>query len=219
MDWRHTYFAIVADTAHGPIPRPQHTVVRNATGNVLSVVDSGIDNLVTNMQAFPAFICSSGSMLVVDFDGGYSVKSTDQGATWQTYSALMPSGAYTATDGELLASSDAGSWQVSSDGGATWRKLPPLPPTNGAFYNVQGWFHTSDGSLIAAGPLHIWLLAPGATTWTDAAKLITDQYGIPTQALAISTDTSGRPLLAWSEASNQVVNGIAQPGIAYHGLK
>jgi len=85
-------------------------------------------------------------------------------------------------------------------------------------FDLQGLFHVPDGTFLVVGPVNVWRLAPGASTWRDAAKMVTAKYGIPAQVLTFSTDASGHPLLAWSQASRAIVNGILQPGIAYHGL-
>lgn len=76
-----------------------------------------------------------------------------------------------------------------------------------------------DGTFLAVGPVNVWRLAPRATAWRDASKMVTDQYGIPAEVLTFSTDVTGHPLLVWSQASrSNYVNGSFQPGIAYHGL-
>jgi hypothetical protein len=76
-----------------------------------------------------------------------------------------------------------------------------------------------DGTFLVAGPVNVWRLAPGVSAWQDATKMVTDQYGIPAEVLAFSSDASGHPLLAWSQASrSNYVKGAFQPGVAYHGL-
>ena len=214
------FFAMVAPGAHGPIPQPQHTVVSNTTGGVLSATDAGIYSLITDPEVYPEYIWTYGAMLVVSFgyNGNKYVESTDGGVTWQKYTPTLPSSSYGiwSMDSVLVAGSGR-AWQVSNDGGKTWRPLPSLPPTSSAF-SVRDIFHTPDGTFFVVGSVNAWRLAPGASAWRDATKLVTDQYGIPAEVLTFSTDEAGHPLLVWSQASRAVVNGILQPGIAYHGL-
>jgi hypothetical protein len=61
------FFAMVAPGAHGPIPRPLHTVVSNTTGGLLSAADAGIYGLITDPEVYPESIWASGSTLGVSF--------------------------------------------------------------------------------------------------------------------------------------------------------
>jgi hypothetical protein len=213
------YFAMVAPAAHGPMPRPQHTVVRNTTGGLLSAADAGIYGLITDSQVYPASIWTYGSILVVRFDGNNCVKSTDGGLTWQKFTvslALPPTIGVFSADGTELDVMNGSTIQVSSDGGVTWRHLPTLPPMN-TMYFPQSVLRMPDGTYLVLWSTHIWRLAPAAA-WQDATKMVTDQYGIAAQVLAFSADATGHPVLAWSEASRKIINGLLQPGIAYHGL-
>jgi hypothetical protein len=211
---------MVAPGAHGPIPQPQHTVVSNTTGGVLSATDAGIYGLITDPELYPEYVWTYGEMLVISF--GYSgnkyVKSTDGGVTWQKYTPTLPSSSYgiSSIDNVLVAGNGTTS-QVSNDDGRTWRPLPSLPPTSSTC-EIQCIYHMPDGTFFVMGRVNVWRLQPGATAWRDATKLVTDHYGIPADVLAFSTDVSGHPVLAWSQASRSIVNGILQPGIAYHGL-
>lgn len=217
-----TYFAMVAGGAHGPIPQPQHAVVSNTTGGLLSAADAGIYDLINDPQVYPGSIWTYGSTLVLSFEGsiGYMLRSTDDGKSWQKFTvslSLPPTSGVFSADGTDLDVMNGSDIQVSSDGGVTWRHLPTLPAMD-ATYFPQGLFHLPDGTYLLVGPTHIWQLAPGASAWQDATKIITDQYGTPVHVLAFSTDATGHPVLAWSEGSRNLINGVLQPGVSYHGL-
>jgi hypothetical protein len=187
---------------------------------MLSATDAGIYSLITDPEVYPEHIWTYGAMLVVSFgyNGNKYVESADDGATWQKYTPTLPSSSYGiwSMDSVLVAGSGR-AWQVSNDGGKTWSPLPALPPTSSSF-SVRDIFHAPDGTFFVLGSANVWRLAPGASAWRNATKLVTDQYGIPAEVLTFSTDVAGHPLLVWSQASRTIVNGILQPGIAYHGL-
>jgi hypothetical protein len=90
--WNTAFFAMVAPGAHGPIPQPQHTVVSNTTGGVLSATDAGIYSLITDPEVYPEYVWTYGAMLVVSFgyNGNKYVKSADGRVTWQKYTPTLP---------------------------------------------------------------------------------------------------------------------------------
>jgi hypothetical protein len=213
------YFAVVPENPLVPQNRPEHVLVSNTTGNLLSAARGGVDSLVSDPQSSPQAIWAHDAMLVVTFNSfpAPCVESTDGGATWQRFT---PSIQGTTDPVQNILFSDGALALVnyhparSDDGGKTWQPLPPVPPSGqGGF--VSAPFHLApDGTIIYVLPNTIWRLAPGATTWTTAATLITGPQQIPADFLAFSTDRVGHAVLAWSEATV----GTLQPGVAYHGL-
>jgi hypothetical protein len=153
----------------------------------------------------------------VNYANNYFVKSTDGGASWQTF---IPAGAdsyLNAIDG-VIGLDNSGLF-ASSDGGLIWRQLP-APPTSTVAVTGQGPFDTADGSVLVAGAQYdVWLLNPGASTWQNVAPLKSGGYLTAQQILDFSTDASGHPVIAWGQAARRALNGVAQPaGIAYRAL-
>jgi hypothetical protein len=210
------YFAVVAPSGFGPsTQRPQHAFVANTQGALLSAPNDAIYSIVTNVNAIPYAIWAHGSMLVVQLrtSSDYFVKSTDAGARWQIFTPAGMSPPLQTFDG--VTGEDSGGGVYSFDGGLTWSHLPgPLQSSTG-LWPTQ--YHTADGSILAIGPQYaVWLLAPGAPTWTTIGSLI-----LHIGALALdtfSTDGAGHPILAWGIVLD--ANGPNQlpAGLEYHGL-
>ncbi len=216
------YFAVVPPSNNASPTRPEHVLVSNTTGNLLSAASGSVDSLISDPQAAPQGIWAHGSTLVMTFSTipVQSVESTDGGATWQRFTLTVsglsgPLNFIYFSDGAVALINYYPA--SSADGGATWRILP-MPSGEGVSNSTAGpLYQAPDGTIMFVVGKTIWRLAPGAASWVSAAPTITSS-NIPTQVLAYSTDQTGHVVLAWAEASRNIVNGVLQPGIAYHGL-
>jgi hypothetical protein len=217
------YFAVETLGEVRSIPRPPHAFVTNTSGSLLTAPNDAMYSVVTDPNAIPRSIWAHGSMLGVEltsdvnYANNYFVKSTDGGASWQTFTPAGADRYLNANDGVIGA--DNSDYVESSDGGLTWRQLP-APPMGNLAVTGQGPFDTADGSVLVAGAQYdVWLLNPDASTWQNVAPLKTGGYLTAQQILDFSTDASGHPVIAWGQAARSSLNGVAQPaGIAYRAL-
>ncbi len=214
-------------TAGNPDPTLSHAVAASVNGGPLQWVDGSLMH-ATNGAITLYYAVGATCFVMVNVpsvNGGLPAQiwytSTNGGVTWtvsQGFTYNKNSLIITAVDPTnkyLLGTQPGGGTAIfeSSDGGQTWNLLPALPDgtQNGAARIAPDGTIVMQGMSTTTPSTTIFLLAPGASTWTQVATLVAND-----NLVTVLYDVNGHVTAIWADAGRDASSDILQRGLQTH---